>query len=188
MIFRMPSVLRVAIVGPESCGKTTLADALATRLRAQTSLSVAVVGEYARDYYAQRDYRPTPQDVLAIARGQLAAEAQALQRQPQVLLCDSTVLTCLIWSEVAFGTVAPALAELYRPEAYGLTLLPCPDLPWAPDPLRTHPRTRDMLLQRYRDALRASGAALVEITGSGAARTEMAWQALYRCLPELPKI
>ena len=183
----MSSVLRIAIVGPESCGKTTLAAALAARLSA-AGIGAAMVEEYARAYYAQRAYQPTPDDVLAIARGQLAAERRAEQAGCRVLLCDSTVLTCQVWSEVAFGAVAPELAGLCRPRDYGLTLLPRPDIPWAPDPLRTHPQARDMLLQRYRRALADAGAPVVEIYGNGALREEMAWSALAQTLAELPKI
>jgi nicotinamide riboside kinase len=183
----MSSVLRIAIVGPESCGKTTLAVALAARL-GSAGIGAAVVEEYAREYYAQRAYHPTPADVLAIAHGQLAAERRAAQAGCRVLLCDSTVLTCLVWSEVAFGVVAPELAGLCRPRNYGLTLLPRPDIPWAPDPLREHPQARDMLLQRYRCALTAAGVQAVEIYGNGDAREEMAWNALARTLAELPKI
>lgn len=184
----MSGVVRVAIVGPESCGKTTLAIRLAARLE-QAGVRAAVVNEYAREYYACRPYRPTPEAVLEIARGQLAAEARA-GRQPglRVLLCDSTVLTCRIWSEVAFGAVPEALAALCRPRDYALTLLPRPDIPWAPDPLRTHPQARGMLLERYRRALAEAGAPVVEIEGDGAAREDLAWQALCRMLPELLKI
>jgi len=136
---RMP--WRIAIVGPESCGKSTLAAALAQRWQ-QQGQRVAVVAEYARDYYAHRPYQPTPQHILAIARGQLAAEQAALAAGADILLCDTTVLTCRIWAEVAFGQAEPALLALNRPQDYTLTLLAAADLPWQPDPLRSHPEAR----------------------------------------------
>ncbi|TDR82640.1 AAA family ATPase [Paludibacterium purpuratum] len=178
---------KVALVGPESCGKTTLAEALAERLR-NAGESCALVPEYARAYYAERPYRPTLDDLLAIARGQLAAEAQAAASGARWLLCDSTVLTCLIWSEVAFGTVDPALTALYLPRNYALTLLPLPDIPWTPDPLRTHPDGRATLLMRYRSALHADGSTVREIAGEGLARVDLAWRALRQIQPKLPKI
>jgi nicotinamide riboside kinase len=182
----MLPVLRVAVVGPESCGKTTLIAALAARLRS-AGIAVAVADEYAREYYARRVYRPTPDDVLSIARGQLAAEARALRPETRVLLCDSTVLTCVIWSEVAFGAAAPELAGLSSPRDYGLTLLPRPDIAWQSDPLRSHPQARAMLLGRYRRALRTAGVSAVEVSGNGAARVEMAWDALRREVAGLPE-
>ncbi|BEV73630.1 hypothetical protein THUN1379_31120 [Paludibacterium sp. THUN1379] len=177
---------KVAIVGPESCGKTTLAMALQQKLQT-AGMETAVVAEYARAYYAERAYVPTPGDVLAIARGQLAAEAEAAAGGARILLCDSTVLTCLIWARVAFGTVEPALARLYDARDYALTLLPRPDIPWTPDPLRSHPQQREMLLGLYREALRFSPAPVVEIAGEGPQRIDLAWQALRQICPDLPK-
>ena len=65
--------LKIAIVGPESCGKTTLARALADALNA-AGIAAAWVPEYARDYFATRPYRSTPEIIEEVARGQLAAE------------------------------------------------------------------------------------------------------------------
>jgi len=175
------SLLRVAILGPESCGKSTLALALEARLR-HAALSVARVDEYARDYYAERVYQPEIDDVLAIARGQLQAESRSSRSRPQVMLCDSTVLTCVIWAEVAFGAAPRPLLELNRPQDYDLTLLACPDIPWVPDPLRSHEYERDPLLQRYRAALARFGAPWVEIRGQGDLRAQCAWQALQQKL------
>ena len=180
-------VCKVAIVGPESCGKTTLAETLLKHLQA-AGISAQLVPEYARAYYAARPYQPTPADVLAIAHGQLDAERRAAASGVRCLLCDSTALTCRIWAEVAFGRAEPALAMLHRPQDYALTLLPLPDIPWAPDPLRTHSDGREMLLARYRAALAATGSSWREIAGEGPARVTAAWQALRQVLPDLPKI
>ncbi|NDV12125.1 AAA family ATPase [Crenobacter caeni] len=171
--------LKIAIVGPESCGKSTLAAALAVRLRG-IGLQVALVDEYAREYYAQRAYRPTLADVMAIAEGQMAREAAA---SGDVVLCDSTALTCRIWAEVGFGQVPAPLAELDH-RGYALTLLARPDIPWQHDPLRSHPYARDALFGRYRQALAAmEGCPVAEVVGDGEARVACAWDALAPLLP-----
>lgn len=171
-----PPPLRLAIVGPESCGKSTLAQALTASLNA-AGVAARGVEEYARDYYAARAYAPTPDDVQAIARGQLEREAQAA-RHTEVLVCDSTALTCVIWAEVAFGRASPELAALNRPRDYALTFLACPDLPWQPDPLRSHPDQRDWLFGLYRAALDAAGVIPVPIRGLGEARLDAALAAI----------
>ncbi|WP_174873846.1 AAA family ATPase [Vogesella oryzae] len=178
------SALRIAIVGPESCGKSTLAADLAAALQ-QHGIAAAVVPEYARDYYASREYRPTPADVLAIARGQLAAEA-AQAAQVEVLLCDTTVLTCRIWAEVAFGAAETALLALDRPQDYALTLLTAADIPWQYDPLRSHPEQRDWLFGLYRAALDAAAVDYCVVTGSRQQRLAAVWPALRGLLPQLP--
>lgn len=180
-------LLRVAIIGPESSGKSTLTLALQSRL-AHCGVFAVAVAEYARIYYAERAYHPEPHDVLAIAKGQLAAEEAALQLAPEILLCDSTVLTCQIWAEVSFGAAEEQLSALNQPQSYDVTLLACPDLPWFHDRLRSHETGRDGLLARYRAALRQAGVDWVEICGEGGQREQLAWQVLRRKWPFLPKI
>ncbi|SCK17874.1 AAA family ATPase [Vogesella sp. LIG4] len=176
--------LRIAIVGPESCGKTTLAADLAAALQ-QHGVAAALVAEYARDYYASREYRPTPADVLAIARGQLAAE-DALAATAPLLLCDSTALTCRIWAEVAFGEAEEALLQLNRPQDYALTLLAAPDIPWQYDPLRSHPAQREWLFGLYHAALEAAAVDYHVVGGNRQQRVAAVWPLLRVLLPQLP--
>ena len=186
MPFSSVSPLRIAVLGPESSGKSTLCRMLLPLLQAQ-GVAVAWVDEYARHYYANRAYQPTPQQVLEIAQGQLAGEAAAEANGARVLLCDTTVLTCRIWAEVAFGAAGPALLALDTPQRYALTLLACPDMPWQPDPLRSHPEARDWLLDLYRQALAREGVAPLLLQGSPQARLAAVWRVLQRdYLPELP--
>ncbi|OWY38640.1 nicotinamide mononucleotide-binding protein [Xenophilus sp. AP218F] len=174
------AALKIAIVGPESSGKSTLACALAQALNAE-GVAAAWVAEYAREYYADRPYRSTPADIEAIARGQLAAERAGVG---EVLLCDTTALTCKIWAEVAHGAASPGLLALYRPTDYALTLLALPDIPWEPDPLRSHPTQRDWLLGLHREALAAAGIAPLELGGAHALRMERALAAIRALLPK----
>ena len=103
-----------------------------------------------------------------------------------MLLCDSTVLTCRIWAEVAFGKAEPALRALDRPQDYALTLLACPDIPWQADPLRSHPQQRDWLFGLYRQALADAGVTPLLLAGTRQARLAAAWRALQSWLPQLP--
>ncbi|WP_287881699.1 ATP-binding protein [Aquitalea sp.] len=177
----MSIIHRIAVVGPESCGKSTLSAQLAASMQAQ-GVRASHVTEYARDYYANRPYQVAMPDIEAIACGQLQAE-QAAARQHDWLVCDTTVLICKIWAEVAFGQASPALLQHYRPQDYVLTLLTATDIPWQPDPLRSHPAERDWLLSLYQAELAAVGIVPVLLQGSEAQRLQQAWHAL-RQLPE----
>ncbi|WP_028455921.1 AAA family ATPase [Chitinilyticum litopenaei] len=162
---------RIALVGPESCGKTTLARELAAELAAPW------VPEFARSWFAARgssDY--TLDDIVAIARGQLALEDELAS--PGWLVCDTNVLVCVIWAEVRFGQCPPELAMLWRPQDYALHLLLSPDLPWQPDPLRENPLDREQLFELYRQGLQIAGVPFAEVSGSGAQRLACAQAAL----------
>lgn len=163
---------RIAIVGPESCGKTQLAQELSRELHAPW------VPEFARPWFAARQRTHYElDDIIAIARGQLALEAQ-LAQGAQWLVCDTSVLVCIIWAEVRFGFCPDELAVLWRPQDYALHLLLEPDLPWQADPLRENPIDRDVLFQRYESALQAQEIAVVRVSGLGEARLSCARAAL----------
>jgi len=145
--------------GPESCGKTTLATALGQ------ALGAPVVAEVARDFLdarlqAEGHYHYSEGDLLTIARGQFAREQAALASNPAVLVCDTDLLVLLVWSEVRFGRVDPALQSLFAQSlAQGRrTYLLCDHrIPWVADPQREHPHRRPQLFERYRQELDARG-------------------------------
>lgn len=151
---------RVAITGPESSGKTTLARALA-----DGAPSAAWVPEYARAFLEARggDYQEA--DLVTIARGQVEAVAQAAKARPALLISDTDLVVVRIWSLERFGRVAPAIDRMLREATWDLTLLLTPDLPWAPDPLRVNPRDRDRLFDRYQAELHRLGRPFVVIAG-----------------------
>lgn len=183
---RPPLGLALALLGPESSGKSTLARDLASTLT-QAGVQVALVEEYARAYYAERPYRPTLSDVEAIARTQREHELSARLRA-DLVLCDTAGLTTALWAEVGFGHCPRWLAEDAR-RPYLLRVLVLPDIPWSPDPLRSHPHARWALLERHRDWLRAAGLPWTEVGGSREARVASVLAALRMLWPSgLPKI
>ena len=170
-------MLRISLTGPESAGKSTLTEALATHYHAPW------VPEYAREYLAAHGPTYTLADLEAIAHGQLAAE-EAAAPQGSVLFCDTDLLVIKIWAEHAFGACpAWVLAELAQPR-YALTLLLAPDLPWAPDPLREHPDPADRwrFYARYKAELQQLRWPFVEVSGPPAQRLQTATAAIDKLL------
>lgn len=170
--------MKIALTGPESTGKTTLAQALTTRFPGS-----AWVPEFARTYLARL---PDPAaytlaDLEAIAWGQLAAETEAGKRVASGghLFADTDLLVLLIWAEVRFGHCPAWLrTRALDPAVYHHRLLLRPDLPWAPDPLREHPddAMRTALFARYRTTLLAANLPFTEVGGVGTAREATAAQ------------
>ena len=62
-------MITVGIVGPESTGKTTLAKGLAKHFKTNW------VPEYAREFLSNLDRAYQKEDLIEIARGQLASES-----------------------------------------------------------------------------------------------------------------
>ncbi len=143
IIHALSSVAKIVFTGPESSGKTTLAQHLSKEL------NYPWVSEYARNFLTHLNRSYTEADLLDIARGQIAAEDAALAQSPQLLLCDTDLLTIKIWSEVKYGHCHPWIEQQVRERPYQHYLLCAPDLPWEPDPLREHPQDRRTLFVRY---------------------------------------
>jgi nicotinamide riboside kinase len=163
----------LVVVGVESTGKTTLAKALAR------TLGWARVEEQARAWLAARGNRYEEADLVAIARCQWEAEAATRARAGD-LVADTDLTVIRVWSEVRYGRcddrILERLAE--RPPAH--YLLPCPDLPWAPDPQRESPdpAEREALHERYRQLLEELGHPWAEVAGQDEARLASALDAV----------
>lgn len=166
--------VRIAVVGPECAGKTTLAAALGE------ALGAAVVPEVARAWLPALGRPYVEADLVALARAQRAAEDAVTA---PIVVCDTTTLVIRVWSEVRYGRLDPRIARLDRPSRYALHLLCEPDLPWEADPLRENPHDRDALLLRYVAALDAAGVRAVRVCGHGDTRLRTALDAARRVLP-----
>jgi len=165
------------VVGAESCGKTTLAQALASHLGCRW------VPEVARDWLVAREGRYVEADLVTLARLQRAAEEDAAALGGDWLVCDTTPLVVRVWSQRKYGRVHPDVAAAERLDVYALHLLAAPDVPWAFDPLRENPDDRDDIHQVYVEALAGAGVPHVVITGLGEARLERARRAVAERVP-----
>ena len=84
-------IIKIAIYGPESTGKTTLSKQLADYFKTEWA------PEFARDYLQEKwDSKKeicTPEDLLPIAAGQMALENSALQKAKDYLFVDTCIMT-----------------------------------------------------------------------------------------------
>lgn len=167
----MHTLKKIAIVGPESTGKSNLAESLADHF------GTAWVPEFAR-YYLDLLPRPyLPEDLPTMARGQLAWEAGLHRQANHHLFCDTNLLVYQVWSEFKYGYLLPSLKPMIHLDAYDFHLLTDIDLPWQDDPQREHPHTRKELFDHYLNALREVDVPFAVVSGSGEHRLEHAlWQ------------
>lgn len=165
-------MLRVALTGPESTGKTTLSRLLAEHY------GTTWAQEYARYYLEQHGPGYVLADLERIAKGQLRAEQNALQAAQlqgrPLFFCDTDLLVIKIWAEHAFGICPPWILRQIEEQRYDLVLLLNVDLPWEPDPLREHPNHRQYFYDLYQRELREQMSNYAEISGSPEERLEQA--------------
>jgi nicotinamide riboside kinase len=179
--------LRIALVGAESTGKSTLAASLAGRLGDEFGLRAAVVPELLRAWCDARGRTPTAAEQWEIAREQQrlidAAAAFDADRAIDVVVCDTTPLMTAVYSRMVFDDGS---LDAYARECHAgvdLTLLTALDLPWIADGLqRDGPHVRVPVDRLVRERLVAWGARWTVVSGADEARVECAVEAVRPAL------
>ena len=164
----MNNPIKIAIVGPESTGKSTMSAFLAKHY------NTVWVPEYARGYCEKLTEPPTWQDEINMFYGQVALEKEMLPQANQILICDTTFITVKIWSDEIFGKTPQVVLDELPNHKYDLYLLLNIDLPWQDDPLRDFPNMREHFMQVWHDELKALNANYIVINGAGEERYESA--------------
>lgn len=170
-------VKKIAIVGPESTGKSTLAQGLANHYQ------TVWVPEYARGYLDKlgKPYEQT--DLITIAHGQLRLEDERLKDATSFLFCDTTLMVIKIWSEFKYGICAPEILHKMDERKYYLHLLTDIDLPWEADPQREHPTKRSALFNLYETELLDQKLPFAVIQGQQHERLQCAIKAIDSFIP-----
>lgn len=161
----------VVLTGPESSGKTFLAE------RLQQRFGGLVVSEYVR-HFIDREQRDTClADIPAIARGQLEWEDAARARTPELLILDTHLLSNILWSRTLFGDCPAWLEPELLARHYDLHLLLSPEgVEWHDDGQRCQPHQaeRERFYQQCRDWLIRHERSRIEIDGNWSQREKAA--------------
>jgi HTH-type transcriptional regulator, transcriptional repressor of NAD biosynthesis genes len=193
--------LRVAIVGAESTGTTTLARDLCAALQWRGGVweRTQWVPEYGREYSVNllavarsRDPNATPYaiewheaDFAYIAEEQTRREDVAAREGGPVLVCDTDALATCVWHERYLGRASAsveALAAAMPPRALYL-LTDHRGVAFEDDGLRDGEHVREWMTGRFAQVLDAGSAPWRLVTGSREERLASALRHLTEAMP-----
>jgi NadR type nicotinamide-nucleotide adenylyltransferase len=188
--FRLLMLKKVVVIGPESTGKSTLCEQLAQHYETMWC------PEFAREYLLTNGTNYEYDDLLTIARGQLALEDEyslMLENQSLPLLengghlplfIDTDMYVMKVWCEFVFGQCHLFILDEIVRRKYDLYLLCNTDLAWTRDTLREYPdlKTRNTLYKIYRDMMINQSVPWVAICGDQEERFQKAVNAVNQLL------
>jgi NadR type nicotinamide-nucleotide adenylyltransferase len=160
---------RLTLVGPESTGKSYMADVLATKFGGP------YVPEYGRPYEKYRtpgDYRA--EELHYIVDGHVAHRKTLSLKAGPILFEDTDPLLTAVWAEMLLGHSLPDLeARIELPDHY---LLLDANAPWEEDPLRYYGKQelRQKFFTKIKTKLDAFDASYTLISGDWAEREAQA--------------
>jgi NadR type nicotinamide-nucleotide adenylyltransferase len=173
---------KIVIIGPESTGKSTLCEQLAQHYDASWC------PEFAREYLLTNGMNYSYNDLLTIARGQVAMEEEysqsAVGSRQSLLFIDTDMYVMKVWCEFVFGKCHKWITDRIAERKYDLYLLCNIDLPWVKDELREYPDlvTREKLYHIYKNLLSNQPVPWADISGNYDERLEKAITAVNKIL------
>ena len=165
-------IIKIALFGPESTGKTTLAKQLAEYYKTDW------VPEFARDYLQEKWDKQQAicdvNDMLPIAYGQTQLENKKTATANQHLFCDTNLMVTKVFSEVYYNHCEPALDEAAREHEYDLFFLTDIDVPWEKDDLRDKPEGRETVFSVFKQSLIDNHKPFITLSGDKKLRLKKA--------------
>ncbi|MGN7810043.1 DUF4301 family protein [Flavobacterium sp. 22076] len=162
------NIIKIALFGPESTGKTTLAKQLADHYKTEW------VPEFARDYLQERweenQHICTVDDMMPIAYGQVLLENEKLTEANKYLFCDTNLMVTKVFSEVYYGFCDPLLNEAALEHDYDLFFLTDIDVPWEKDDIRDTPEGRETVFSVFKQTLIDNKKPFITLSGNKESR------------------
>jgi len=138
-------MIRICLIGPESTGKTQLAQ------RAARELGATCVHEYAREYVEIHGNALTSVDVEPIARGEIANLDCATGN---LIVLDTDLISTVVYGRHYYGHCPQWIEDEARKRRADVYVLMDTDIEWLPDSARdSGGDAREDLFDSFRAAL-----------------------------------
>lgn len=169
-------IIKIALFGPESTGKTTLAKQLAQYYK--TGWVPEFAREYLQEKWDENKLTCDVDDMLPIAHGQIKLENDNLSVANKYLFCDTNLMVTKVFSELHYGFCEPELEKAAVEHHYDLFFLTDIDVPWEKDNLRDDFEKREAFFDAFEKSLISNGKPYIKISGSKTERLQKAIEIL----------
>lgn len=172
---------RIAIVGAESTGTTTLSEDLAKHYR------TVWVPEDGRMYsmgkvYGDEHAAWRTSEFVHIAEAQSVLEDILAESSNGIVICDTDAFATSIWHERYMGARSKEVEEIARRRKYDLYILTGDEIPFVQDGLRDGEHIRHVMHTRFIERLNEEGKNYIIVSGSREARLKAAIDAIESTL------
>ncbi len=151
-------IFKICLFGSESTGKTTLAKLLAAHYKTEW------VPEMAREILGDRKCEAS--DFPLIAKSQINEINHKILTANQLLICDTDLITTLLYEKIYFGTQNETVLRLQKEDKYDLYLFLETDIPWVQDSQRDLGGDQRLLIRNmFEEALLTRNIKFVVIKG-----------------------
>ncbi|MBK9108227.1 MAG: ATP-binding protein [Saprospiraceae bacterium] len=133
---------KIAITGPESTAKSTLAVQLSMYYKC------TLIVEYSREYLHSFGPDYSSNDILQMSKIHNNKLMKFVSNET-MQIWDTDLLTYYIWYRYKFKIWNRDLQDLWLSNPADYYLICMPDIPWFYDPLRENPEDRDALFKQY---------------------------------------
>jgi nicotinamide riboside kinase len=157
-------IIKIALFGPESTGKTTLSQQLAEHFQ------TVWIPEFAREYLQTKlkNFGTVcePEDMLPIAIGQTKLENDILSIANKFLFCDTNLMVTKVYSEAYYNFCDPILDQAAKKHNYDIFFLTDIDMPWEKDDLRDSAENRDKFFDIFYNSLIENKKPFIKLSGT----------------------
>lgn len=146
-------LFKVVLIGPESTGKTTLAQELAAHYN--TVWVPEFMREYLMNKWESKKELIDKSDLIPIAKGQMALEDKLKKKANEILIYDTNLTEIKVYSQHYYNGFVPDLITIEATKRkYDIYLLTYIDVPWEEDILRDRPHQREEMFALFEEELK----------------------------------